>query len=63
MSLIPYVVKHVDLIERTGEVSAFDEVVYIARGVDARIAKLESENHELRRQIQDWKDWLAGACV
>lgn len=28
-----------------------------------RIAELERENAELKRQVQEWKDWLAGACI
>ena len=28
-----------------------------------RIAELERENSELKRQVQEWKDWLAGACI
>jgi hypothetical protein len=25
--------------------------------------RLRNENTDLRHQVQDWKDWLAGACV
>lgn len=39
--LIKYVVKHTDLVEHPNtHLSAFQEAVYIARGVDARIAGL-----------------------
>lgn len=35
----------------------------LVRVKDARIAELERENSELKRQVQEWKDWLAGACI
>jgi hypothetical protein len=54
MSLIKYVVKHTDLVEYDGHASAFQEVVYIARGADARIARLESLLH----RVIDWKPAL-----
>lgn len=39
------------------------QTFYLASDVDARIAELERENSELKRQVQEWKDWLAGACI
>lgn len=46
---------------------AQENATQIAAGTIAqqgqRIAELERENSELKRQVQEWKDWLAGACI
>lgn len=59
MSLIKYTVKHTDLVEHDGHASAFQEVVYIARGADARIAELE----RVLRKIAEGGMFSETACI
>lgn len=37
--------------------------MYKAADVDPLIADLRRQNSELREQLREWKNWLAGACV